>query len=850
MAAVKKNSVEAFLLLLSKDLANYVAKNDDKTAKLHSRIVLNLLKPFSEGGSNMTPEEVFKLIETIEARPEHGNAVGFSVTPKAGGFFGGGLVGNGDASEDDDEIDEDEDGSEEEDEEDEDEDYMDDSGVQAEVLPAPSKRMEKVKNNRYATAKIPLLLPVKHDNGNDFAVQRSNRSCKIDFSLLSRMEMPKNERNLNLMEQDTLNTNTVLHICNSTRHRQTFESRFMATCLLALEPRLEQVKNSKGQTPNDCLNAKSIGEVATKFGKSLSLNVSPLVDKVVKDWLEKMEAKNNERKKKESADAKEAKMLEPDRRFASYSISKIVKDAKTDRPYNVLMTKIDLGNQGRWAEFNFYQLQLIQLKTTSLFVVFTRWGRIGTDGMYQQTPFRNFDDAYDEFCKIFKQKSGNDWKKITSDADIVAVPKKYQLVTLDRPNRFSQLGNVKIDMKFTSKSSLDADVYETVKHIIDSSLLNINNGTLYRHLSNIHLTPFGLVSQESLQQALTILQSIDEKITELNGPNGNRHHFHHRFGRRFRPPTSNQQTPEVEQRSKLWKEIAQLSEKYFHIVPRSGFVYAEVHPLNDQNVVKAEMKKLDFLLNFQAATRVLLGAHKFDNKHNPCDFVLDYSGTMMKRIDGNSREANDILQYISASWNPAGKNEGVEAIYALDRPNERETMEGLKLDNRRLLWHGTKSENLLGILSSGLQILPEGVQHTGQLHGSGVYLSDTFRKAMNYCDSVHGKPSFVLLCDVALGKCQLTSLNYFSEEALRNLSKDKFDTLISLSMSQLPDPRFTATFDENAKSLIPFGGLINTQRGHLPAYHHGFFGSQQGFTEYIVQNPKQINIKYLIQLRQ
>ena len=49
-----------------------------------------------------------------------------------------------------------------------------------------------------------------------------------------------------------------------------------------------------------------------------------------------------------------------------------------------------------------------------------------------------------------------------------------------------------------------------------------------------------------------------------------------------------------------------------------------------------------------------------------------------------------------------------------------------------LLFHGTKAENVLGILSKGLIIAPIEAESSGNRYGSGIYLSDQFNKALDY----------------------------------------------------------------------------------------------------------------------
>lgn len=50
------------------------------------------------------------------------------------------------------------------------------------------------------------------------------------------------------------------------------------------------------------------------------------------------------------------------------------------------------------------------------------------------------------------------------------------------------------------------------------------------------------------------------------------------------------------------------------------------------------------------------------------------------------------------------------------------------------------------------------VQQNGNLIGKGIYFSDLLFKSMQYTGDVnravgHGQPRYVLICEVALGKC-------------------------------------------------------------------------------------------------
>ncbi len=88
-----------------------------------------------------------------------------------------------------------------------------------------------------------------------------------------------------------------------------------------------------------------------------------------------------------------------------FEISYKVYFDQNKKPWDVYLTKVDLKN-GIYGDYVFYKMQLLHDSNRDLYLVFTRWGRIGEDGMNQRTPFNKIEDAKEEFKKIFKQKTG------------------------------------------------------------------------------------------------------------------------------------------------------------------------------------------------------------------------------------------------------------------------------------------------------------------------------------------------------------------------------------------------------------------------------------------------------------
>lgn len=94
-------------------------------------------------------------------------------------------------------------------------------------------------------------------------------------------------------------------------------------------------------------------------------------------------------------------------------------------PISIFMVKVEIS-RGYYSGNTFYRMQLLRDKIRGVIVLFTNWGRTGSEGQYQHTPFGSVEEGKSEFCKIFKSKSGNKWE---DRANFQKVKRKYKLVT-------------------------------------------------------------------------------------------------------------------------------------------------------------------------------------------------------------------------------------------------------------------------------------------------------------------------------------------------------------------------------------------------------------------------------------
>ena len=195
----------------------------------------------------------------------------------------------------------------------------------------------------------------------------------------------------------------------------------------------------------------------------------------------------------------------------------------------------------------------------------------------------------------------------------------------------------------------------------------------------------------------------------------------------------------------------------------------------------------------------------------------------------------------------------MQQIFKIERVNEQKRSEDFRLpsnsstlrSNRRLLWHGTATENILSILSKGLSKSPSDASRiTGQKYGEGIYFSDAFESSIGYARGIRLRnkqlsPSFrvyMLVCEVALGKIKELRTSY---EVLDQLPAG-FDSVKAFGRLE-PDP-LNDIYMPNG-SILPLGELVST-----PFAAGEYFHSRNSkFNEYVVYNEAQVCLRYIIQ---
>jgi poly [ADP-ribose] polymerase len=214
-------------------------------------------------------------------------------------------------------------------------------------------------------------------------------------------------------------------------------------------------------------------------------------------------------------------------------------------------------------------------------------------------------------------------------------------------------------------------------------------------------------------------------------------------------------TPDI---SKINKTLIQL----YTVIPRK-MKNVRDHLLDERTKPDLALFR-DIIDNEQKTLDVMAGQVKIQSVYDPSDestlehTILDALGIVVE--PGGSEDETVVLRLMGPDFRE------FKSVYKVIHKNSRtlykENLDKAANKKTDLFWHGSRNENWISILQSGLKIRPSNAIHTGSMFGDGIYFADKYRKSANYTSlrgSYWAKGShnvaFLSLMDVHLGN-QLT----------------------------------------------------------------------------------------------
>ncbi len=504
--------------------------------------------------------------------------------------------------------------------------------------------------------------------------------------------------------------------------------------------------------------------------------------------------------------------------------------------YNVNLSKVDI-KKNLYGKFVYYHIQLLVNEKKQMYNLITHWGRFGDSGQYQNTPFTSLDEAIKEYNKIFSSKTKNNWEEIKNNFDkFEKKPKKYEILKFtDKKPEINnimdyfneELKNINIKVN-TNSTNMNPNTKELLLYLIRITF----SSKLKKYDSDDDKKfDFLYFSKESLEKGLKILNELaelNEKLNDLENKINGEKIYEKNLQDENSPYNRNKR-----EYSEISHKILQLSNSYYEIIPFKEERNYAIEPIKDERTLKKEMDKIISYTYIEDTLKLFLSSLYYSNIMDPIDYIYKSLNKKIIPLNLDLKSENNkdkllvkILRYYMRLYQKNRKT--ITNIFEIIDKDQNNL--GNDIEKRILLFHGTKAENLLGILSKGLLIAPIEANFTGNRYGSGIYLSDSFWKALDYS---YGEKKYVLVVDTLLDKpFKISKNNEFTN--VRDLKKKKFNCLINYTRKHIGEER-----------IYLFNGTT------IPAFvteeddRYYYFSSGP---EYVIYDPKLVNVKYIIEL--
>ncbi|XP_021955336.1 poly [ADP-ribose] polymerase [Folsomia candida] len=477
-------------------------------------------------------------------------------------------------------------------------------------------------------------------------------------------------------------------------------------------------------------------------------------------------------------------VVDPDSQLED--VAHVMKDEQ-NAFYNCVLNATSIENNKN----SYYKQQIIESDIGHRYWVFQSWGRIGTViGGNKLHEDISKHEAIDIFCKKFFEKSGNKWGK-----PFTKKPGCYTMLELD----YGEKEHLKLRPSAT-ESTLPLPVQELVSLIFDVERMK---QAMLEFELNLEEMPLGKISRNQILGAYSALSEASAAIDKA--------------------ASGDEASTEI---------IRDVTNRFYTMIPHN-FGARKPPMLDNDALVKTKLEMLESLLEIELAYDMLLegdkgGESSIDSHYKTLAAAID-------PLESGSEEYAMLEKYLKNTHADTHSTYSldVEHIFKVNRDGERRRYRPFEqMDNRKLLWHGSRITNFAGILSQGLRIAPPEAPVTGYMFGKGVYFADMVSKSSNYCHPSRDNTSgLLLLCEVALGNM------HELKRANDNLCKapKNFQSVKGCGQTH-PNPAESVTLPSGVE--VPLGKPIPSS----------IKNSDLLYNEYIVYDTAQVNIRYLLKV--
>ncbi|KAL3055561.1 hypothetical protein OYC64_018266 [Pagothenia borchgrevinki] len=459
--------------------------------------------------------------------------------------------------------------------------------------------------------------------------------------------------------------------------------------------------------------------------------------------------------------------------------------------YDVMLNQTNL----QFNNNKYYLIQLLQDDSAKAYSVWTRWGRVGKVGQNSLTACgSDLLKAKDIFRKKFTDKTKNEWEhRATFDK----VAGKYDMVYMDYSTNEKEVNTTVVDAAPKKRiSKLNEKLQSLMELICDIKAME---EFVLEMKFDTRKAPLGKLTSEQIRAGYMALKKIEECLKKKGSS----------------------------------RDLLEACNQFYTRIPHD-FGLKTPPVIRTEEELKEKISLLEALSEIQIAVKMVQSSG--DSNEHPVDRQYSSLQCQLQPLDSGTNEFQVVEKYLQSTHATTHNDYTMTVldIFSVDRAGETSNFLS-QMHNRTLLWHGSRLSNWCGILSQGLRVAPPEAPVTGYMFGKGIYFADMSSKSANYCfANQNNHTGLLLLSEVALGDCnELVMADYEAQ----NLPAGKHSTK---GLGQTgPNPKNAVTLDG---MTVPMGPGGNTGTSSDGRYH-------LLYNEFIVYNPAQTRMKYLLRIK-
>lgn len=358
--------------------------------------------------------------------------------------------------------------------------------------------------------------------------------------------------------------------------------------------------------------------------------------------------------------------------------------------------------------------------------IFTDYGRLGASSTKQVRETDSLFAAETEFERILRSKIKKGYKEVELAQSTTGSKKAQELIDA------SQIKVVKKSKGRRKKSDLDPQIQEFVKQIFDEAGKKLH--TLVKgDASTDGASPLGKLSVKQIEKGRSILQEIADIVDYKKG-------------------------------NITINDVLSLSSEYYANIPKvfGRRVTPQMVAITTPEKISDELDILKFYEDSLRMGNVIYDTENLDKQYLSLNSDIGI-------LDPLSDKYKQIVDYVRNSQSHHHSvNLIVKRIFTVNQKKAPAFDDSM--GNVQELFHGTRSANMPGILSTHLKLPNQlrGVHITGAMFGPGLYFASQSTKSSQYSCSRFGgsanryPTAFMFLADVALGKMKkVETAHYF-----------------------------------------------------------------------------------------